>query len=178
MDLMSGGTKLANWKRDKAWADKYLPEIKWVIRRIAGEIIDIRIADDNEDQKQATDYVVTVSSGDIGCRVRRWQYWDKYKEVTFRSSRPSGYETEVSKIKSGNSRWYLYAWVLPCGKFGAWVFLDMDVVRESGVLENRREISNFDRSSKFIAIPITELDKQNCILESGRIAKTFLAKAQ
>lgn len=159
-----------NWKQDKAWADRYWPEIERVIRQVAGEIIDVRQADDESDQKRATDYVVSVSSGDIACRIRKWQYW-RYAEVTIRSSRPGPYKTELQKIREGFGRWYLYAWAHDDGQFGAWVFVDLDKLRDSGFLERSwEEQNNHDGSSTFICIPICHL--QDCILRAGGAACT------
>lgn len=159
--------KLAEgWKRDKAWADRYWPEIERVIRSVAGEIIDVQQADDESDQKRATDYVVSVSAGDIACRIRRWEYWERFADITIRSSRPGPVKTELQKIRDGFGRWYLYAWAYDDGRFGAWVFLDLDKLRTTGILSDAaRQYNNHDGSSGFIAIPVHRV--ADCILQAG-----------
>lgn len=166
-----------SWQQDKRWADRHLPEVERIIRSIAGDIITIEVAPDDADQKRATDYVVTVQSGYIACRIRRWQNWIKHHDVTLRCRRPSGVETELSKIRAGYGRWYLYAWSTIDSKFGAWVFIDLDVLRHSGLLEQRRrEIANPDGSSWFHGYSLDDLDDAHCLVHAGGEAVTLLQR--
>ena len=161
------------WETSKRWADKYTPEITQVMREVAGQIIEVRVATEREDQERATDYVITVSSGDIGCRVREQFYWIKYGDVTFRCSRPSEHSTETEKIKAGCGHWYLYAWTerFDPGKFCAWVFLDLDKLRKHKLLDQPREsIANIDGSSDFISISLAELWKHDCVVKASTTA--------
>ena len=173
MALMHGGMKhmAAGWEKSKKWADKYVPEIKQVVRQVAGEIIEVRIADQDKDQHEATDYIVEISSGDIACRVRDQYFW-RFGDFTLRYSRPSGNQTELEKIKKGYARWYLYAWDKRfTGKFTAWVFVDLDKLRNSGLLDRpRRIIPNGDGSSSFVYISLVELWQHGCITEANEAA--------
>ena len=168
------------WERSKKWADKFVPEIKLVVRQVAGEIIEVRIADQDKDQHEATDYIVEVSSGDIACRIRDEYYWHKYGDVTLRHSRPSGNKTEVEKIKEGYARWYLYAWTKRAdpGKFIAWAFIDLDKMRDCGLLdEPRQAIPNGDESSSFVSISLAELWQKGCITEVDETAGIRILEA-
>ena len=170
----------AGWEKSKKWADKYVPEIKRVVKQVAGEIIEVRIADQDKDQHEATDYIVEVSSGDIACRIREECFWHNFGDVTLRHSRPSGNKTELEKIKEGYGRWYLYAWDkrFTGGQFIAWVFVDLDKLRESGLLnEPRKVIWNGDESSSFVSISLAELWQAGCITEVNETAGIRILEA-
>lgn len=158
------------WQADKHWADRYLPEIERIVRLVAGDIIDIQIASDDQDQKLATDYIVTIGSGEIGCRIRRGAYWQQYGDITWRLSRPSGRETEVSKILKGYCRWYLYAWTISSTQLGPWVFIDLDSVRRIGLHNFKLETqTNHDNSSSFLAIPVADLFLKGCLVRPSDV---------
>lgn len=125
MDSMDGGTKVRNWKTDKKWSDKYLPEIK----RILGEHL-ISEPPITEDQERNTDLMVLgLGAIRIGCRVREARYLNQYGgEYTIRSERPNGTKTELSKIIEGWGDYFFYG-------FGGdqylvkWVLCDLRVFR-------------------------------------------------
>lgn len=169
--------KLKNkpYEDSREWADGYLPEIGRVIRSypVVGSIVSIKVANDEQDRQCATDYIVTVSNGDIGCRIREWKYWKLYGDITLRYERPSGIPTEFEKILNGYGRWYLYAWAKGDG-FGAWVFIDLDKLRESGLLEEDHiPIWNKDRSSSFIYLKVDRLARHGCVVAAGGEAIKF-----
>lgn len=151
----------SQWEQDKAWADGYLPQIEAVVRQVAGDIIEIRTGTDEEDRKQATDYVVHVSSGAIACRVRQNC---SYRDLTLRASRPSGTETELAKIKAGWGRWYLYMWTKG-GQAAAWIFVDMDSLRASGLLDGAARQRNPDGVT-FLPISVQALATAGCLVQS------------
>lgn len=162
---------------DREWADKYTPQIRRIVKSLAGMIINIRIATDEEDVKIATDYqIITLDGTSIGCRLRKGiNFFYDYNDITFRETRPSGVLTELDKIKAGNPKWYLYGWVDTNDKISHWVFIDMDKLRHSGLLENpddRR--SNRDRSSTFIGIRVTSLNKRKCLKRVSKPVDLFL----
>lgn len=169
-DLKVGAMKRPDWLDDREWADAFWPEIERVIRGVAGDIADVRLASVDEDRKSATDYIVTVSSGDIACRIRRKGKWKGFGDFTVRAWRKSGHETELAKLQRGFGRWYLYAWA-ENEHFGAWIFLDLDVLRESGLLgDDRQIIKNPDGRSGFKAYSLIELCNARCIVRSGGAA--------
>jgi hypothetical protein len=133
------------WERSKLRADKYRPEIERIIRTVAGDIVEFREATPEEDRYSATDYVVTILGGDIACRIREQWYWFEFGDFALRYSRPTGRKTEVEKIKNGYGRWYLYGWTsrLEDGyKLLAWIFIDLDIIRQSGLLKKVSENSH------------------------------------
>jgi len=174
MDEDKGGDeKIGGWHVNKQWADGYLPQIQRVIREVAPQLITIRVSTRSEDVHQASDYVVVTEQGSIGCRVRRPHTWERYGDVTFRSKVRGTRKTEIDKILEGWGRWYLYAWALDntSTDLEAWVFLDLDQLRASGLLlKKMREIDNYDSSSKFKRINIPDLQRGNCILDAGGAA--------
>ena len=165
---------MINWKEDKKWADGYFPEIKQIIKSKAGEIVDIVVASDEKDKSYATDYIIKIEkSGDIACRVRKPNC--RYRELTLRYSRPSGIETEFSKIKGGYASWYLYAWATNGSVFGDWIFINLDKLRQSGLLNEKWSIvPNWDNSSSFIGIPFFRLYDVGCVVDFK--ATTWLGK--
>lgn len=188
--------ELFRWK-GKDWPDRYFPEIK---RVVAEDIILIEAASDFADQKHATDYIVTVQAEGFtegfSCRVRRSRFWGlerhQGKEVcydfTLRYSVPSGAKTELAKIREGLGRRYLFAWAKPEPDlaFRAWVFIDLDKLRASGLLENPREgsvavkygsylnIPPNEDGTNFAALPLTDLCEFGCLLSAGGEAERFL----
>lgn len=151
--------KLGNlpWQRDKAWADRYEPVVKKILKANVGEMVAIDAAIDFEDQKQATDMVVRVPAGAVALRIRK----DTTKrDLTLRSRRTSGAKTEYRKIvKDGFARWYLYAWT-DGDRIVDWMLLDLDKFRACRVgvakipfTELCGEIANRDRETAFYFWP-------------------------
>jgi len=167
------------WESSKRQADKYRPEIERIIRSIAGNIIDVRESTPEEDQFNATDYVVTVSDGNIACRVREQYYWLKFGDFALRYSRPSGRITEFEKIRNGYGRWYLCAWTkrFSDNKLCAWVLVDLDRLRRSGLLdEPRSPILSPDNSGEFVVFSLLELFQHNCITEAHNEVKARILR--
>lgn len=96
---------MIKWEDDKKWSDRFLPEIK----RILGENL-IGEPPVEEDMERNTDLIVLkMEPLRIGCRIRRFKYFEKYKdEFTVRSGRPSGIKTELSKIIEGWGDFFFY----------------------------------------------------------------------
>lgn len=147
------------WRGRKAWADGYLPQVEIAVRAVAGQIIEIREGTEDEDRKEATDYVVHVASGTIACRVRDDC---KYRDLTLRASLPSGAKTELAKIKEGWGRWYLYMWVNG-DRVDDWIFVDLDKLRASGLLEDKRRQRNPDGVT-FLPLPAPKLVAAGCMV--------------
>jgi len=152
---------LQPWQIDKTWADIYFPEIERVVREVAGKIISIKPADDKLDREQSTDFVITVDAGEIACRIRRGNV--QYRDLTLRHSRPSGMRTETDKIKAGFARWYLYAWIENGGRFAEWIFVDLDKLRETLLIDFAPTVKNQDGTT-FKAISIPDLEATGCLV--------------
>jgi hypothetical protein len=150
------------WKKDKEWSEGFFLQVREIIRDLAGELISIQKAEDEDDIHKATDFTVKVETGDIACRIRRSRYLKDFGDITIRYSRPSGTPTEYEKIRKGFAKWFFYGWADENDKITAWIFVDLDKLRASGLLENRTPVFNKDGTS-FVAIPITDLEKNGCI---------------
>jgi len=113
---------MTEWKRDKQWSDRFLPEIK----RILGEHL-IGEPPQEEDAERNTDLIVLrMEAVRIGCRVRRFQYLNYAHEFTIRSGRPSGTKTELTKIIEGWGDYFFYGFCdEPEQHLVCWVILDL-----------------------------------------------------
>jgi len=124
---------LKNWKDDKRWSDKFLPEIK--------QILGLHLISEppiEEDAERNSDLMVLkLDAVRIGCRIRRpvnnrgeWVF-DKYKdEFTIRAQRPSGNKTELAKIIEGWGNYFFYGWCdLEEKQLISWHLCDLNVFR-------------------------------------------------
>ena len=93
------------WKADKRWSDRFLPQIK--------QILGLHLIDEppvEEDMRHNTDLIVLrLDAVRVACRVRKYQYYLEYTdEFTVRERRPSGERTELAKIIQGWGDYMLY----------------------------------------------------------------------
>lgn len=156
---MLGETK-QDYRTDRAWADSFEGQVSSILSRNAMHLVSIRVADRDADNKRATDFVVEVAGGTVAVRLRRDDV--KYRDLTIRAKRDSGFATELSKIKAGWASHYLYGWTAD-GVVSEWLLVDMGAVRTAGLLDGRSLIPNGD-GTYFIAISVKELDDAGCIL--------------
>lgn len=148
-------------KRNWDWADKYMDQVEMILRMNAMYLLDIRIANKQKDTEESTDLVITVNGGDVAVRLRRPHY--DYRDLTIRAR--AGAKTEIDKIKAGFAKWYLYGWVSD-DTIQEWMLVDLDIVRNKGLLNDRDIIPNTDGRTGFIAIPHTELEENGCLIAS------------
>lgn len=153
--------------RDFDWQRQFIPEIKQVLADYL-----IAEAPDEEDQKHNTDLVVLkLDSIRVACRMRRSigkngrNYLREYPdEFTIRASRPSGAETELTKMLSGWGDYIFYGFATADeSAVAAWMLGDLNVFR----LWHHRELwagrrpgiqkPNSDGSSQLVAYRIGEL---------------------
>lgn len=159
-------------KKDWEWADTFLPQIVDILKSNAIYILEIRIADSDKDTKEATDLVISVTGGDVAVRIRRGKY-HKYRDWTIRSVRDSGAKTELNKLRDGFAKWYLYLWT-DSENIVDWILVDLERSRSSGLLfKDRRNISNGD-GTYFVAIPVNEIKRFNCLVSEYTAQTTFL----
>ena len=152
-------------RRDWTRADAYFPAIERILKSIAGHFLAIEAADPDADVRRATDYVLKIEGSDMAVRVRGPGYGARYRDWTIRAGRASGAETELSKLRRGCGRWYLYGWGDGRADLIDWVLIDLDAVRASGILDmDWRAIRNRDGVTEFIAIPIYQLDRRGLIV--------------
>lgn len=162
-----------SYEIDRQWSDERLSQVAQILKDNAMHIVKIEIAPEERDTREATDLIIEVTGGSVAVRIRRSN--TRFRDLTIRSRRPSGVPTELYKIRKGFGDWYLYGWT-DNGYISEWILIDLNQMRSTELLEKvRREIPNVDRSSWFIAIPISELLASDCLI-SFRLHPTTIAK--
>lgn len=155
------------WKIDKKWSDKFLPEIKQII----GEHL-ITEPPEEEDIEHNTDLIVLgFDSIRVGCRIRKYEYFSKYpNDFTIRSERPkNGKRTELSKIIEGWGDYFFYGFsdqaeihilywrIISLNKFRLW--FNRELFKNKGELPGYSK-NNADSSSNFIAFDISKMPNE------------------
>lgn len=152
-----GEMKLNNWKEDKKWSDRFLPEVKMILGlHLIGE------PPIEEDIEHNTDLIILkMEAVRIACRIRHKEYFEKYpNEITIRTNRPSGAKTELAKIIEGWGDYFfygfanedetkLYNWKL-CKLNAFRLYFNSFIVKQKGEIPGIEKI-NKDRSSSFRA---------------------------
>lgn len=123
---MSALLNKRDWKLDKKWSDRFLPEIKEILgRKFIGEI-------PKEDKEHNTDLMIINSSNlRVSCRVRSFDYYKKFKhEFTIHSERETLAKTEFEKIMMGWGDVFFYGFSdKEEEKLLAWALIDLRVFR-------------------------------------------------
>jgi len=156
-----------NYQSNADFAKSLYPQVKNILAKNAMIFISLRESTFDEDTKNATDFVVEIKGGDVAVRTRRNN--TAYRDFTLRSACGRSV-TELQKIKSGFARWYLYGWTDNNSIISEYIIVDLDKVRQCKLLDNRKETINKDGYTKFIAIPISEL-RDNCCLVAEFVKK-------
>lgn len=152
-----------NFQQDFAWQTKFYPSIKKILRDNAAKLISITVASAEEDMKRATDFVANIKGGTIAVRIRR-DVANTYRDLTIRSKRPNGSETELQKIKNGFADFYLYIWTAN-NEILDWWLVDIGRMRACGLFEKPRpERENKDKSSAFIWFAKYELQRADALV--------------
>jgi len=163
------------WKSDKRWSDRFLPQIK----RELGAFLIVEPSVE-EDQMRNTDLIVLkMDSVRTACRIRKFSFYDhpQYRnEFTIRSGRPSGNETELTKIIAGWGDFMFYGFsdaeetaliayrIISLTAFRLW--FTRSLVTNKGIMPGS-EKKNHDGSSSFIAFDIEALPQECIAVESG-----------
>jgi hypothetical protein len=150
--------EMKQWEIDKRWSDKFILEIKKILgERFIGE------SSKEEDQMRNTDLIVLkLEPLRFACRIRKYAYFEKYPDdITIRTNRPSGAETELAKILSGWGDFFFYGFsnfdetmlhkwkIIDLKKFRLW--FSRELVKQKGIMPGIKK-TNSDGSSNFIAI--------------------------
>ena len=151
-----------DYKLNKGFADTFNEQIKKILHDNAMLLIEINLADEYSDTKQATDLVIKVNRGCVAARVRRNVIG--FRDFTIRSY-SRGYKTELQKLREGFADWYLYAWT-DDNTVLEYLMIDMNILRAAGLLDREREeITNNDGgATRFIFIPLPELQAAKCVV--------------
>lgn len=160
----------ATFVKNFAFQKPYLPEVADILRQhihklILQQRISFRVGTLEEDMKHATDMVLEITSLDmtIAVRLRRSEKC-KWRDFTIRSKVPSGYKTEIDKLREGFARWYFYGWVNQ-SSIQQYAIIDLDKLRQDTDLLQRswRLIPNVGIDTEFIAIPM------DTVIDAGAI---------
>lgn len=150
------------YKEQRLMSDKYLDSFKDILERNSMHFLSMEISSDIKDTQEATDMVIKIEGGDVALRVREPSC--VYRDLTIRSRSKWGGRTEIVKLKEGFGDWYLYGWGDGINHVREYILVDLHKVREFNLLDvARREISNGD-GTKFISIPIGELQMYGCLV--------------
>ncbi len=154
-----------SFQHDFDWQDGYLPEVRRILLINALFLFNVGVATFQQDVKQATDMVMSVTGQKaVAVRLRRAAY--PYRDLTLRAERSSGATTELDKIKQGYGDCYLYGWTHDLS-ISEWMLIDLHQLRTSGLLDAPRFlISNLDRRTRFIAISYATLREYGCVLNA------------
>lgn len=116
------------WQEDQAFANKFIADCQQLLGLAC-----IQVADMDEDRHHNTDLMFEVGYKRFPVRIRRGQQrlaFNRRNEVTFRYSRPSGVETELSKLLNGWGDCCLYGWGDEAqGRVVAYTLLDLHKMR-------------------------------------------------
>jgi hypothetical protein len=158
------------WAYDKRLTDRFLPEIKAILGRYL-----IEEPPAWEDQQHNTDLTVLgLGLLRVSVRVRSVQYLFRYgNEITFRTSRPSGARTELSKIIGGWGNYFFYGFGTDDARLVLWTLCDLEVFRlwyserlYRGEHPGKKQ-HNGDNSSSFLAFRFDELPAEFIIARSS-----------
>ena len=106
-----------------------------ILRRHAADVVQFNIATNEQDTKQATDFVVETTIGRIAVRVRRYSSTgEKYRDLTIRIRATYGGKTEIDKLRDGWGDLYLYCWQDAAGNLTEYMLVDIHKMRAAGLL--------------------------------------------
>lgn len=151
---------MTNYLSDKEWSETFINKVKKKISEISSQLTFVNDATIEEDTTQSTDLILDTIQGKIAVRLRRPSC--KYRDLTIRAKRDTGAKTELEKIKEGWGRWYFYGWVSDKNIIEEYIFVDLNKLRKTSLLE-RLLIDNKD-GTYFIAISKKELKDSDCLV--------------
>lgn len=139
-----------------------------ILRRHAADVVKFSIATNEQDTKQATDFVVETTIGRIAVRVRQYKSTStKYRDLTIRTRAKYGSKTEIDKLREGWGDLYLYCWQGTDDKIAEYMLVDISAMRKAGMLDasyfaGLSEIPNGD-GTWFTPIPFDALYDAGCV---------------
>lgn len=163
---------MPDYNTDRRWSNRFIPEL----RHIVADLV-ITVAPEIEDMLHNTDLIVLKAEGQrIACRVRRHRYLTRFPfDITIRSERASGAETELAKIMKGFGDYMLYAFasedethlcawrIIDLAKFRLWFRHRAEANRGMPGKEQR----NGDGASQFLAFDVRDMPASAVVREFG-----------
>ena len=174
---------MPTYSEDRAWSDKYIPEMK----RIIGPYLLIESTDEI-DRKQAADLIILTGRNlTIACRLRRAEYAERYPyDITIRSRRSNGVKTEFEKIVDGYGDMMFYGFASSDGtSIQRWSLVDLTalrayLIREGWRAEGRNkpwsERKNPDGTTSFAAFDLRGLPGYVIVGSSHTIPRCLAAE--
>jgi hypothetical protein len=150
-----------NFEINFKWQKQYMEAMIKIMRLYIAQMVKFRYATMSEDMRQATDMVITVKDAAIAIRLRRESC--RYRDFTIRATSRGGYDTELEKLRKGWGDWYFYGWVNG-DELPQYLLVNIHALRESGLLDMQRNITNNGDGTGFVAISIGELQAHNCLV--------------
>lgn len=143
-------------------SDMYLEAFKDILRRNSMNFLSLEVSDEYKDTQEATDMLIKIEGGDVALRVRNPSC--KFRDFTIRSRSKYGGKTEIDKLKEGFGDWYLYGWGDGNGNILEWILIDLNKLRQFRLLDKERQENWNHDGTKFIGIPIGELQMTGCLI--------------
>ena len=163
---------MPDYNTDRRWSNRFIPDLK----HIAADVV-IATAPDVEDMLRNTDLIVLKADGQrIACRVRRHKYLTRFPfDITVRSERASGAETELAKIVKGFGDYMLYAFASEDEThLCAWRIIDLGEFRlrfQRRAIEIKgvpgKEQRNGDGASMFRVFDVREMPANMVVRQFG-----------
>jgi hypothetical protein len=156
-------TRKAEFNRNFDWQKTLYDKVIKIIRALSPYFVHIEIASDEQDKQESTDFVIKVKSSDARIAVRIRRFPCKYRDFTIRAVVPSGYATELDKLKTNEVRWYFYAWLNEAGELAEYMLVNLDKAREAGLLNRQKQVRYNPDGTGFISFSLAELQLGGCI---------------
>ena len=170
-----------SYKNDREWSDRFLSHVYKIVGPLLMEPASFEL-----DAKQSTDLIV-IKARDmrIGVRIRRPGFFDRFpNDITIRSARDTGTETELLKIMKGFGDWMFYGHSDKSEKsLVAWCLMDLNMWRYAMMTDrytnqaHRKQISNRD-GTHFVAFDVTKMPQGVLISSGGPLSNLNLKQQQ
>lgn len=156
-------TRRAEFNRNFDWQKSLYDKVIEAIRHLSPYFVQIEVATDEQDMQESTDFVIKVKSSDARIAVRIRRYPCKYRDFTIRAVVPTGYPTELHKLKTNEVGWYFYGWLNQAGELAEYMLIDLEKVRHAKLLEKPKQVRYNPDGTGFISFTLDELRACACI---------------
>ena len=94
---MGKGGTMNEFDKNWDWQLNLMDDIKEILRKQAMYIVDIQIANEEDDMKYSTDLKIKITAGDVAVRIRRDT---SFRDFTIRAKNGNS-KTEIHKLREG-----------------------------------------------------------------------------
>jgi hypothetical protein len=117
---------MSDWKEQKNWSDRFLREIRMHL----GDFLLSEPPEQEDCERNSDLMVLRLRSIRIGCRIRKFDFFEKYpNDITVRSSIPGG-KTELAKMIEGWGDYFFYGFANESEtRLQAWRIIDLKPFR-------------------------------------------------